>query len=154
MDFGAILDKWEKQTIENEVFDKDAEALNEEDKTENHHSRERQIKSDASIDLHGLTGDEAWIALETFFENSRKKGFKKVLIIHGKGNHRNTDPLGSVKLKDVQHAGRTKLRGDEGVLRDLSRRFVESCSFAGKSGHNPAREGGTGATWVILKERD
>ena len=133
MDFGDILDKWEKQT-RNEIYDKDAEPVPERNAAGERRSRLLRKKPDASIDLHGLTRDEAWAALETFFENSRGMGFEKVLIVHGKGNHRTTD------------------LPDEGVLRELSRRFIENCVFAGESGHNPAREGGSGATWVILKE--
>ncbi|MCL2319916.1 MAG: Smr/MutS family protein [Treponema sp.] len=129
MDFGDILNKWEKQNANrNEVYDKDSTDPPEKNNAGERRSRLLRKKPDAIIDLHGLTRDEAWTALETFFENSRRDECEKVLIIHGKGNH-----------------------GNEGVLKDLSRQFIESCSFAGESGHNSAREGGTGATWVILK---
>ncbi|MCL2093932.1 MAG: Smr/MutS family protein [Treponema sp.] len=71
--------------------------------------------------------------MDSFFTQSHARGFEKILIIHGKGNH----------LKG----------GQEGVLRDLCRRFIESCSFAGESGYSSAKEGGTGSTWVLLKEK-
>lgn len=135
MDFGNILDKWEKQgSGRQELYDKDAGTAMEDNGSGERRYRLLRKKPDASIDLHGLTRDEAWTALEAFFENSRRNGFEKVLIIHGKGNHRNEIP------------------GNEGALRDLSRQFIESCSFAGESGHSSARQGGTGTTWVILKE--
>ena len=140
MNFGDILEKWEKRTVKG-AYDKDAVYDREENTGRTLYRGERRSRllrktPDACIDLHGLTGDEAWAALETFFENSRKKGCEKLLIIHGKGNHQvNGDPCQS-----------------EGVLRELSRRFIEICAFAGESGHSSAREGGTGATWVILKE--
>ena len=149
MDFGTILDKWEKQTPENIVFDKDAVALidgtgdrlNGQGKASGERrSRLLRKKPDAYIDLHGLTQDEAWISLETFFAESRNKGFEKVQIIHGKGSHANS-------FSDIS----SPVISSEAVLRDLSRRFIETCSFAGESGHCPAREGGSGATWVILK---
>ena len=143
MDFGAILDKWEKQTPENKVIDKDASALEEggcsfgEGKAPGkRRSRLFRKKPDAYIDLHGLTREEAWNRLDVFFEDCRNKGFEKVQIIHGKGSHGSSGAL----------------HNNEAVLRELSRRFVENCSFAGESGHCPAREGGSGATWVILKE--
>ena len=129
MSFGDILDRWEKQYAGNEFYDKDAALSRERNSAGSRRYRLHRKKADAFIDLHGLNRDEAWTALEAFFENSRKNGFEKILIIHGKGNH-----------------------SDEGKLRDFSRRFIESCSFAGESGYSPAREGGRGATWVFLKE--
>ena len=181
MDFGKILDKWEKETVRtkgkkptrtpcmnasggrdeepqpshpmdlwldsNGVYDKDAASSgdNEFHKDRNFPGKRRQKllrkKPDAVIDLHGLTIDEAWTALEAFFENSRGKGFEKVLIIHGKGNHRNPAFQGS-------------LSGNEAMMRSITRRFIEYCSFAGESGFCTAREGGRGATWVILKENE
>jgi DNA-nicking Smr family endonuclease len=39
----------------------------------------------------------------------------------------------------------------EGVLKETTRQFIEACSFAGESGHAPAAGGGRGATWVLLK---
>ena len=151
MDFGTILDKWDKLRETDGIYDKDAQEPGINKSAEKHQKKVRQVKSDASIDLHGLSSDEAWIALESFFESSRKKGYKKVLIIHGKGNHRPSLSLSNV-LPGPHN--RTEFRNEEGAMRDLSRRFVESCSFAGKSGYSPAREGGTGATWVFLKEGD
>ena len=146
MDFGDILKKWDKQKSEkggpssasawlnrDDVYDKDAIFLREKNSggAVNRGKRRYRLlrkKPDDVIDLHGLNRDEAWAALETFFENSRREGHEKLLIIHGKGNH-----------------------GSEGALRDLSRRFIEICSFAGESGYSSAKEGGTGSTWVILK---
>ena len=134
MDFGRILDKWENQAPRNRVLDKDASkdpVLGGENKNARR-SRLLGKKPDAYIDLHGLTRDEAWNSLEIFFENSRHRGFEKVKVIHGKGSH-NKKPY-------------------EAALRDLSRSFIENCPFAGESGYCSAREGGSGATWVILKE--
>ena len=132
MDFGAILDKWERQAPAGAVCLKDIEESSERNNAGERRRRLLRKKPDASVDLHGLNGDEAWTALDVFFQESRMKGFEKVLIIHGKGNH---------------------LSGaNEAVLRELTRRFIEACQFAGESGHSAARDGGSGATWVILKE--
>ena len=149
MDFGDILNKWEKQSAaRHEAYDKDAEQPPEEnaagkDRGERR-SRLLHKRPDASIDLHGLTRDEAWTSLETFFENSRRDGFEKLLVIHGKGNHRNTVSSNNGSSNNGSQ--------DEGVLKDLTRHFIENCSFAGESGPSTSREGGAGATWVILKE--
>jgi len=128
MDFGAILDKWEKQSAAGDkFFDKDTEepVIN---SSAERRSKLLRMKPEASVDLHGYKRDEAWTLLESFFEDSRRNGLEKVLIIHGKGNH-----------------------GAEGILKDLVRSFIEYCPFAGESGFSSAREGGTGSTWVILK---
>ena len=137
MDFGNILSEWEKKNAGNQAlyknaFNKDIPKSYEKNNAGERRSRLLRKRPDASIDLHGLTRDEAWNSLDTFFEDSRRKGFEKVLVIHGKGNH-------------------AAPAGGEGVLRDLARQFIESCSFAGESGHSSNRDGGSGATWVILK---
>jgi DNA-nicking Smr family endonuclease len=159
MNFGDILNEWDRQTaraagkkallrhdpgtpapekydplnawlVRNGIYDKDAEEEENCPRTGERRRRLLRKRPDAIIDLHGLTQDEAWTALEAFFEESRLKNFEKIMIIHGKGIH-------SEK---------------EAVLTEISRKFIESCSFAGESGHASAAEGGRGATWVLLKE--
>jgi DNA-nicking Smr family endonuclease len=111
------------------VYDKDAEEGEHRPRTGERRRRLLRQRPDAVIDLHGLTQDEAWTALEIFFEDCRLKNYEKVMVIHGKGIHSRK----------------------EAVLADLSRKFIEACSFAGESGHGSATEGGRGATWVLLK---
>jgi DNA-nicking Smr family endonuclease len=169
VDFGEILDRWERDQGSREekkgrqekknsrkeaaapasprrdtarllsdwldahgVIDKDgdAEDLEHNGTALSPAERRRRLlarRPDAAIDLHGLTRDQAWAALEEFFENSRRRGFIKLALIHGKGNH---SPAGA-------------------VLRRTVREFIERCPFAGESGQGPA--GGTGVTWVLLK---
>ena len=161
MNFGEILDRWEKQTPENRVYNKDktgdqaslgdasSDATVTRNRQKNSARRSKLLskKPDASIDLHGLSTEEAWIALQNFFLDSQQKGLEKIRIIHGKGNHWALDS------SDAGASRRDSIgsKSPSGVLRDLSRRFIESCPFAGESGHSSAREGGSGATWVILK---
>jgi DNA-nicking Smr family endonuclease len=156
MNFGDILNEWDRQTakaagrrtsprpagavekhnpldawlVRNGVYDKDAEEEEECPRTGVQRRRIRRKRPDAVVDLHGLTRDEAWTALESFFEDSHLKNFKKLLIIHGKGIH----------------------SSKEAVLTETVRKFIELCSFAGESGHGSAAEGGRGATWVLLKD--
>ena len=136
MDFGNILAEWEKKNPGNQTLykaqDRDSGESREKNNTGEKRFRLLRKKPDAFIDLHGLSRDEAWTALDTFFEDSRRKGFEKVLVVHGKGNH-------------------SGFSGNEGVLRDLAKQFIEACSFAGESGYGANRDGGRGATWVILK---
>ncbi|GHU85816.1 DNA mismatch repair protein MutS [Spirochaetia bacterium] len=169
MDFGDILNAWEKQTgtarkkdtgpsapaqdasktsaplsetpgttepdplavwlRQNGVYDKDAET---EESAARRGARRRRLlakKADAELDLHGLTRDEAWAALEAFFRAGQQQELEKLLIIHGKGNHTE----------------------GEAVLQRTVRQYIEACPFAGESGHGNAAQGGSGATWVLLK---
>jgi DNA-nicking Smr family endonuclease len=165
MDFGDILDAWDRQSGKgpsqkgaaqgkaqgaaqgrgaagdeqiaplsawlnvNDVYDKDSESVNHAEQSAARRRRLLSKKPDDELDLHGLTQDEAWGKLETFFANARAEGMEKLLIIHGKGNH---------------SAG-------DAVLKTLVRSFIERCPFAGENGHGTAAQGGAGATWVLLK---
>ena len=112
-----------------EVRDKDAEDPAPRGRGFDAAKRRRLLarRPDAVIDLHGLSRDQAWTALEGFFETSRQRGFVKLALIHGKGNHSQ----------------------GEAVLKRTVREFIERCPFAGESGQGPT--GGTGVTWVLLK---
>ena len=89
------------------------------------------MRPEACLDLHGLHQDEARIRLDSFITDCKNRGLRKVMIIHGKGIHtQGTDP----------------------VLGEVVRRFIESDKRCGTSGHPKNKaEGGTGATWIILK---
>ena len=152
-DFGKILEQWEKYeslTAEpppagskkaanpaeiqrrwldtNPVVDKD-EGLDIESPAERRR-RLRRIRVQETIDLHLLKRDEAWRSLEGFFLSARQRGLEKVLIIHGKGKHS---------------------EGGEAVLKEMCHEFLEQCEYAGESGQADRTDGGSGATWVILK---
>lgn len=89
------------------------------------------MRPEAYLDLHGLHQDEARMRLDSFITDCKKRGLRKVMIIHGKGIHtQGTDP----------------------VLGEVVRRFIESDRRCGTSGHPKNKaDGGTGATWIILK---
>jgi len=126
MNFEDILNKWEKNNV---IYDKDMEAENAQVNPQERRSRLKNKKPDAELDIHGHTRDEAWQALEVFFNDSKTRGLEKILIIHGKGNHSK----------------------GEAVLKRIVMEFIEHCPFAGESGRGKAVAGGEGATWVILK---
>lgn len=50
--------------------------------------RRGQIAIEATIDLHGLTQDEAFVAIQTFLAESLAAGRRCVLVITGKGTAR------------------------------------------------------------------
>ena len=125
--FGDILDKWSSV---HGIEDKDVEDSDKQISAQEKRRRLRNKKPDAELDIHGKTRDEAWQELEVFFGGAKEKGFEKIVIIHGKGNH---------------SAG-------ESVLKRVVMDFIERCPFAGESGKGKAAAGGEGATWVLLKE--
>ena len=90
----------------------------------------RSMAPQATIDLHGMTRDQAWLRLEGFVAQSVRAGYKKIMIIHGKGNHSN---------------------GSDPVLGPMVKSFIEQSKFLGTSGHPDRNHGGNGATWVIVK---
>jgi DNA-nicking Smr family endonuclease len=40
-----------------------------------------------TLDLHGMTGDQAVLRLRLTFESCRRHGVKELLVIHGRGSH-------------------------------------------------------------------
>lgn len=89
------------------------------------------MKPEAYLDLHGLHQDQARESLDRFITDCKARGYRKVLIIHGKGIHSS---------------------GSDPVLGELVRRFIEQDKRCGASGHPKTKaEGGSGATWVLLK---
>lgn len=105
----------------------------EKDENVSHVSEERvalkRLPTEDTLDLHGLTVSQSELMIDRFLRRCASAGTKKVLVIHGKGNH--------------SDAG--------GVLRDAVRRMLERHPCAGETGTPGRDEGGTGATWVRIK---
>ena len=121
------MEKWlEKYGVE----DKDKTAQEKAQRRAEKATNWAKLPIDETLDLHGLTQDEAETALETFISNAKRHGYRKVLIIHGKGIH----------SKD-----------GEGVLGRLVQNFITRDKRCGASGHPKNAEGATGATWVVIK---
>ena len=130
MNFGDILDKWESSQ-KGQIVDKDAAA--QKAKSERNFNRSSYIQKLApqdTIDLHGMTQEEAWKALNDFVANARRRGLQKVLIIHGKGIHS---------------------ADSEGVLGSVVKKFIEGDQRLGASGKADKFHGGSGATWVAVR---
>ncbi len=88
---------------------------------------------DASIDLHGLTSQEAKHQLAKFLHYSIEDGYRCVHIIHGKGYRSSNDqPI---------------LKNDINVWLRLHKNVQAFCS-------TPPKDGGTGAVFVLLKLAD
>lgn len=89
----------------------------------------RRMPHQAELDLHGHTVEEAKRETDAFLRRCRRKGLRKVLIIHGKGNH----------------------IASEGKLRREIRAFLAHHPAAGRLLEPDGRNGGRGAVWVILR---
>jgi len=142
VNFGDILEKWEQGQShisqsnsidtwlkQNGVFDKDANAKRSSIPGEKRR-RLMRLQPDDTIDIHGYTREKAWLALDQFFSDAKDSGYEKLRIIHGKGN---------------------RSQG-EAVLGQTVRKYIEQCPFAGETGQEKSTNGGTGATWVFLKD--
>lgn len=88
-----------------------------------------KLKIDDTLDLHGYRLQEALDVTGAFIERCVDDGYRKVLIIHGKGDN------------------------GQGVLRREIRTFLEQHPLTGTLGHGSGVEGGRGALWVILREK-
>ena len=90
---------------------------------------------DARLDLHGMTLDQAYTALERFLLGSQERGVKTVLVITGKG-----------------------ALSAETTLRSMLPRWLKETPLRNlvSSLHHPAKpqDGGRGAFYVIVKKRE
>lgn len=112
----------------------DKDKISEEKQQAERYADASYIKSlapQAVIDLHHLTREEAWDRLNVFVASCCKKRLRKILIIHGKGNHSN---------------------GSDPVLGPMVRLFIEQDKRLGASGHPDRNHGGNGATWVLIRQ--
>jgi len=154
MDFGKILDDWDAGLRKSSkkkgtgkadeaarsvmqtwldahgVPDKDS-ARDEDTAPADKRLRLKRMPVQDTIDLHGMNAADAKSRLYFFLEDARHRGLEKVLIIPGKGNH----------------------TSGEGVLRKMVLELLESCSFTGEWQWADRSQGGSGALWVILRER-
>lgn len=150
MDFGEVLEEWEKNrktpTIRSEDKRKECEAhwlesyppgkkeIAEKAEVIRSSSKKRKnlkrLKSEKICDLHGLTRKEAQKALDQFVKNNYNLKIYKILVIHGKGLHSPGEPV--LKKTVIEYMRNSKLIAEWG-----------SCL---------QKDGGDGATWATLKE--
>lgn len=93
----------------------------------------RIMMPQASLDLHGMTSEEADKALRSFVEEALSSGLEKIAIIHGKGLHSD---------------------GGVGVLRDVTLSVLDEMGACREVSMAKPACGGAGVTWVILKRTD
>lgn len=93
----------------------------------------RIMMPQASLDLHGMTSEEADKALRSFVEEALSSGLEKIAIIHGKGLHSD---------------------GGVGVLRDVTLSVLDEMGACRDVSMAKPACGGAGVTWAILKRTD
>ncbi len=97
---------------------------------------------DATLDLHGLTQEQAFYRLYRFLERSRATGHRLVLVVTGKGRRDETG--------DWWEEGR------RGVLREAVPAWLETPEFRDLVvgyRHAHDRRGGEGALYIQLRRR-
>ncbi len=149
MNFKEILEAWEQgkyskstknsaQKIQeawlesHAIIDKDSTVEEKEHNSKKVISRKdlERIPIDGCIDLHGCTVREAEVLLEKFFARAVSNRWRKVCIIHGKGNH---SKAGAVLARFVKN-------------------WLESCPAAGRTMQAEQQLGGSGAVIVFIKQ--
>jgi DNA-nicking Smr family endonuclease len=146
MDFKEIFETWEKKRSGNssagdlDMQDlisryppgehKDDHELSAEQMRSRGTRNLRKLEPQATLDLHGMNSREAEQALEEFVLECRRRGVRKILIVHGKGHHSRGEP----------------------VLQGVVRRYLESSPYTGAFGPAQGRHGGRGATWVVVRK--
>ena len=108
-----------------------------------------QIETEARLDLHGRTQEDARIALRAFLTRSRAEGLRCVLVITGKGE--------SPFARHTLHGGHYYQTPErQGVLRSALPVWLGEPEFrALVAGFQPAhpRHGGGGAFYIWLRRR-
>ena len=91
--------------------------------------QKRHFSSEKTIDLHGHTRDQAFLALIRFFNSCQREGVRKALVITGGNNMRTTTLRKSFQI----------------WVREKFGNYVSSCTCAN------IWHGGEGAFYVVLK---
>jgi DNA-nicking Smr family endonuclease len=128
-DEAAAMRAWMDEQLDRyPVVDKDAGSGGDDSPGDGGVHPER-LPIDDTIDLHGFTLAEALVETERFVEESLASGYRKVLVIHGKG------------------------RDGEGVLKREIRAYLERHRYTGAMDYARGPDGGRGALWVVLRKR-
>jgi DNA-nicking Smr family endonuclease len=91
--------------------------------------RTGKLALDATLDLHGLTVDEARLHLIDFMDECRQFGYRHVIIIHGKGFRSQDKP----------------------VIKPMVNRWLREAPEVLAFCSAQPKDGGTGAVYVLLR---
>ena len=97
-----------------------------------------KLEIDATLDLHGLTADQARNQVYIFINNSCRAGKRLLLIITGKGNKKTIDEFG---------------RPRSGILRSGVPEWLKSSDMVLQVTQAHGKHGGSGAYYVYLRRK-
>ncbi len=114
------------------IYDKDEKSFNLKDIS---HKRKK-------LDLHGFSLEQANLEVKKFINTAFENGYKKILIITGKGtrSHAKENPYLSEKLSVLKHSVPEFIKGDKELLNKIK-----------KISNASPREGGDGALDILLR---
>ncbi|MBN9567755.1 MAG: Smr/MutS family protein [Alphaproteobacteria bacterium] len=101
------------------------------------------LEPEARLDLHGYTEDAAHLALTRFLTSARRRGFRLVLVVTGKGSTQGDD------------APFTMGYGRRGVLKAAVPRWLKEAALASLIAATMAahrKHGGAGALYIYLRK--
>ncbi len=98
----------------------------------------------AKIDLHGISLDRANKIVKKFIEQSFELGYKKVLIITGKGSRSKVydDPYRSKQMNTLRYSVPEYIKNEEDFCNKISGIYEADL-----------KDGGEGAIYVYLKQQ-
>ena len=116
------------------IYDKDADFIKE-NNTANKTKR---------LDLHGFSLNQANKIVKKFVIESFENGYKKLLIITGKGlrSKAHKNPYLSEQMSVLKHSVPAFIRNDEDLVRKISR--ISTADL---------KDGGEGAFYIFLKKK-
>ena len=96
------------------------------------------------IDLHGLSLSEANKSVKEFIDKASKNGYKKLLIITGKGLRSKVynDPYKSEKMNVLKYAVPEYIKNDQNLIKKIS-----------KITKADIKDGDEGAFYIFLKSK-
>jgi len=130
--FAQIYKDWSATTNETKAIEQAQKQKQEVTKAQLSISELRTMQPQVTLDLHGYKAEDASLAVRKFLKESFDCGLLKICLIPGKGIH---NEHGTGILKEV-------------VLSEIRLSNVVREAYSPKACY-----GGSGAVWVILKER-
>ena len=114
------------------IYNKDLDIL----------SKNKQINSTKKIDLHGFSLERANVKVENFIKNCFKLGYRKLIIITGKGSRSKVynDPYKSEKMSVLKFSVPDYIKNNSSLTNKISKITKAN-----------QKDGGDGAFYVFLK---
>ena len=117
------------------IYNKDLDIL----------SKNNQINSIKKIDLHGLSLERANLKVENFIKNCFKLGYRKLIIITGKGSRSKVynDPYKSEKMSVLKFSVPDFIKNNPSLTNKISKITKAN-----------QKDGGDGAFYIFLKSNE